>query len=131
MQEMEQLKTELRPRDSSLKMLGVCLCAVSVKSYCFLRCGVPSTQLPHGALRQQVCQCRCTNGGGEGSPALTTTALLQELNEQQLKKQKDQQNQLDALTAKLESGEVSNLGVCGLWRCFAEILSSSTELQAG
>lgn len=42
--------------------------------------------------------------------------LLQELNAQQLKKQKDQQSQLDALTAKLESGQVSHLSLVEI--CF-------------
>ena len=51
--------------------------------------------------------------------------MLQELNEQQLKKQKDQQSQLDALTAKLESGEVICL------RCSVDTLPGSIELQAG
>ena len=42
--------------------------------------------------------------------------LLQELNAQQLKKQKDQQSQVDALTAKLEAGQVSHLSLVEI--CF-------------
>ena len=49
MQEVEQLKTELRTRDSSLKMLGVCpLCCVCDASWFLqllcgaLHCCVPS-----------------------------------------------------------------------------------------
>ena len=48
MQDIEQLKTELRTRDSSLKMLGVCPCAV--KSSRLLHCCAASMQLLRGAL---------------------------------------------------------------------------------
>ena len=72
-------------------------------------------RLLHGALHCCVPSMieYSTTGRGEGSSASQLLPLLQELNEQQLKKQKDQQSQLDALTAKLESGEVTHLGVCG------------------
>ena len=72
MQEIEQLKTELRTRDSSLKMLGVCLYALSLKSSRFLHCCVPSMQLPHGPLLNSM----TANLPNVDAPLLGVSGLL-------------------------------------------------------